>query len=128
MVRFLTVFFLSMIAMTSAFAQSDGDERDTVVVAQKPAHVAAATDPLIGFDVNNDKVVNAVDVVDIVRYTKGSQRSVFNVSKADINNDGKVNLDDASALSDLVAGGELPTSSDKPLQGDAVTDPEGPTP
>lgn len=114
--------------MTSAHAQTEGEGRDSVIVDQKPAKVATATDPLLNYDVNGDKVVNAVDVVDIVRYTKGTKRSVFVVSKADVNGDGKVNIDDASALSDLIAGGELPTSSGSPLQGDAVADPQGPTP
>ena len=114
--------------MTSAYAQPQGEGCDSVVVDQNPAKVAAATDPLLNYDVNGDKVVNAVDVVDIVRYTKGTKRSVFVVSKADVNGDGKVSIEDASSLSDLIAGGELPTASSTPLQGDAVADPQGPTP
>ena len=84
-----------------------------------------ATSPLVIGDVNGDKVVTAVDVVDIVKYTKGSKRSTFNVSQADINSDGKVDLVDAEALSIYITGGVIPTvtNPDTPMSGSSVTNP-----
>ena len=61
-------------------------------------HISTTTSPTVICDVNGDNVVNALDVVDIVKYTKGSPRSVFKVAQADINGDGKVDAADAHAL------------------------------
>lgn len=129
MIKYLIAFSLTLMIAVHVHAQGTGDVRDSVVVENAvPAKAVAAADPLIKFDVNGDNVVNIIDVVDIVRFTRGNARSAFQKSKADVNGDGKVNLDDASSLSDLVTGGELPTSSSPTFRGDTVADPTGPTP
>lgn len=97
--------------------------------------VKAATN--LPYDVNDDKVVDVWDVVDIVKYVNGSPRNEFKVGMADINNDGKVDLDDATLLSKIIVGEELPAGNVNPgegggggdddvIRGDSVVDPVGP--
>lgn len=88
-------------------------------------------------DVNDDKVVDVWDVVDIVKYVNGSPRDEFKVEKADINKDGNVDLEDATLLSKIIVGEELPAGDENPgsggsgndddvMRGDSVQDPVGP--
>ena len=55
-------------------------------------------------DVNSDNEVDVVDVVDIVRYTVGSPAETFVPILADINYNGEVNVGDAVALVNEIAG------------------------
>lgn len=128
---FRMIFLLAMIwAMPfGAFAQdgvSKGDSiaADAVVNPSSKQMKAAAN---AQFDVNGDNVMDLVDVVDIIRYVMKKASTSFNVGKADVNGDGKVDVGDAKALSVLLTGGELPASSNTPeLRGDAVIDPTAP--
>lgn len=108
---FLVVFLTALSAPSMAQADvSEGSDNIT------PNKVSAATS--IVNDVNEDGVVDALDVVDIVKYLRGSKRSVFKVSKADVNRDGVVDYDDAASLSKVIAGLEKPASSDPEEQED----------
>ena len=55
-------------------------------------------------DVNGDEDVDVLDVVDIVRYTIGSPAETFVSILADINANGEVNVGDAVALVNEIAG------------------------
>ena len=55
-------------------------------------------------DVNSDEEVDVLDVVDIVRYTVGSPAETFVPILADINYNGEVNVGDAVALVNEIAG------------------------
>ena len=55
-------------------------------------------------DVNTDKEVNVVDVVDIARFVVGTPSDSFVKVLADLNNDGSVNLSDAVVLINDIAG------------------------
>ena len=55
-------------------------------------------------DVNKDKEVNVVDVVDIARFVVGTPSDSFVKVLADLNNDGSVNLSDAVVLINDIAG------------------------
>ena len=55
-------------------------------------------------DVNSDEEVDVLDVVDIVRYTVGSPAETFVSILADINYNGNVNVGDAVALVNEIAG------------------------
>lgn len=146
--KYLTTFLLSIVCILSAY----GQEADDVLLSENSAvptraKVAATDNAILAFDVNGDGKVNAIDVVDIVKYTRKSQRSVFKVANADVNGDGKVDIEDAKKLSDLITGGEMPASTPttqpeqpetpeettddtdtKPgvISGDSVIDPVGP--
>ena len=102
--------------------------------------MAAATN--VKNDVNNDGLVDALDVVHIVKHVQGQTLSVFKVDKADINNDNVVDFEDATALSKLISGIETPaadepvvTPPDEPvtppasgaIRGDSAKDPTPPT-
>ncbi len=58
----------------------------------------------IGGDVNMDGETDVVDVVDIARYVVGTPAETFVKVLADINNDGVVNIGDAVALVNEIAG------------------------
>ena len=117
MLKIVFVLFLALGTSLAGRAQShatiqDGEstlkhEADTVsrskAAAAAPAH-----------DVNGDGVVNAIDIVDIVKYVKGSPRSVFKKAKADVNGDGVVDIKDAQAMSVDVVGKESPISGNDP--------------
>ena len=88
-------------------------------------------------DVNNDGLVDALDVVHIVKHVQGQTLSGFKVDKADINNDSVVDFEDATALSKLISGIETP-AADEPeepvtppasgvIRGDSAKDPTPPT-
>ena len=126
--KYLTTILLSFIGILSAYGQVDDDvmANDEKTVAG-PAKAAAAESTMLLFDVNGDGVVNAIDVVDIIKYTRGAARSAFNVKKADTNGDGKVNIDDAKALSRLMTGGEMPSwATAEPEKPDQPENPEQP--
>ena len=55
-------------------------------------------------DVNQDGVSNVVDVVDIARYVVGSPAETFHEFLADLNGDDQVNIADAVALVNEIAG------------------------
>ena len=77
-------------------------------------------------DVNGDSKVDIVDVVDLARYLKGTARSVFVKSKADLNGDGKVNKEDLNSLSRLILEDFPPMSQEEeevPLRGDSNASP-----
>lgn len=88
-------------------------------------------------DVNNDGLVDALDVVHIVKHVQGQTISGFKVEKADINNDNVVDFEDATALSKLISGIETPAAEpvvvpqDPPasgvIRGDSAKDPTPPT-
>ncbi len=46
-------------------------------------------------DVNNDKNIDVLDVVDIIRYAKGNPSETFDVFLADLNSDKTIDVDDA---------------------------------
>ena len=96
---------------------------DKVSRDMKP--VLTSTTPTVIGDVNGDNVVNAIDIVDIIKYTKGSPRSVFKVDQADINGDGKVDASDAHALSLSIIGEEIPAVGGEGIQGSSIQDPGG---
>lgn len=55
-------------------------------------------------DVNQDGVSNVVDVVDIARYVVGNPAETFHEFLADLNSDDQVNIADAVALVNEIAG------------------------
>ena len=55
-------------------------------------------------DVNSDEEIDVLDVVDIVRYTVGTPAETFVPILADINANGEVNVGDAVALVNEIAG------------------------
>ena len=87
--------------------------------------VAGTTTPTVIGDVNGDNVVNALDIVDIIKYTKGAPRSVFKVAQADINGDGKVDAADAHALSLYIIGENIPAVGGEEIKGSTIQDPRG---
>lgn len=87
--------------------------------------ISTTTTPTVIGDVNGDNVVNALDIVDIIKYTKGSPRSVFKVAQADINGDGKVDAADAHALSLYIIGEEIPAVGGEEIHGSSIQDPGG---
>lgn len=110
MLRFVLFCVIALVTSVSGRAQSElpiSDDGNTqangVGSVGQPKKAAEAT---IKNDVNNDGVVNAIDVVDIVKYLKGSPRSRFSKSKADVNGDGVVDKKDAEALSANLVGDE----------------------
>lgn len=131
----LTILWAMFIPCLTAYAQDEmGDivgevETDTAIVSPM-AKVASAS--MAELDVNGDGVLNAADIVDIVRYVRGNARAAFLKDKADFNGDGVVDLEDAKMLSVALTGGELPSSSTRPsdnkteMRGDSVINPEGP--
>ena len=89
---------------------------------------------LAQYDLNGDNVLNAIDMVDLIRYLNGKTGSAFQLKKADINADKLVDYEDVKAIAILLTGGELeevsasdsttPTSgSSFTLRGDTVSDP-----
>ena len=87
----------------------------------------------MAIDVNDDGVVNAIDVVDIIKYVRNENpRSVFNKSKADVNGDGVVDIKDAEELSTCISvntnpagdtDDEDPPSDTTVLRGSSLKDP-----
>lgn len=135
MKKFLTILWAMFIPCLIAYAQDEMNdnlgETDNEIASVSPMEKVASAS-LAALDVNGDGVLNAADIVDIVRFTRGNARAAFQKSKADINGDGEVNLEDAKLLSVALTGGELPSSSTKPtenntqMRGDSVINPEGP--
>lgn len=132
MTRFFYLLFLVTFINVPSMAQANMVEEVASEQEATQPKLAAANIPN---DVNNDGVVDVWDVVDIVKYVNGSMRSEFKVEKADINNDGTVNLDDATLLSKIIVGEELPAGNENPqgnndddgvMRGDSVVDPVGP--
>ena len=106
--KYLTTFLLSIVCILSAY----GQEADDVLLSENSAvpakaKVAATDNAILAFDVNGDGKVNAIDVVDIVKYTRKSQRSVFKVANADVNGDGKVDIEDVSKEVNVILGKEI---------------------
>ncbi len=102
MLRIILFCVIALATSISGRAQSElsvQDEESTqanqVDSSGRPKKVATN----LKNDVNNDGVVNAIDVVDIVKYVKGSPRSKFDKSKADVNADGVIDMKDAESLS-----------------------------
>ena len=126
---------MATLSYVPSMAQAQPTTNNTLEQGAKP--VMAATN--LPNDVNEDKVVDVWDVVDIVKYVNGSPRNEFKVEKADINKDGTVDLDDATLLSKIIVGEELPAGDENPggegnenhndddvIRGDSVVDPTGP--
>lgn len=128
--KYLTTLLFLFLCQLSAIGQTADDvvASSAKGIAAAPAKASSTNTALLAYDVNGDGVVNAVDIVDIVKYTRGSARTKFAISKADVNGDGKVNLDDARKLSDMLTGGEIPTSTPEPAELDPEPDPEPTTP
>ena len=138
MTRFLFALWVMLASCLVLHAQDEvvrdvaASQADTTTVAPM---AMAATTTLTAFDVNGDGSVNGADIIDIVKYVNGQARSVFKTSKADINGDGQIDLEDAKVLSIILIGGELPTANyNEPeedtigiLRGDSITNPTGPT-
>jgi hypothetical protein len=133
--KFLTILWAMFIPYLTASAQDEmtdtlGQADSEIASATPRSKVASAS--LAELDVNGDGVLNAGDIVDIVRFTRGNARAVFQKSKADVNGDGEVNLEDAKLLSVALTGGELPSTSTRPtentsvMRGDSVINPAGP--
>lgn len=95
------------------------------VASRDIKHISSTATPTVIGDVNGDNVVNAIDIVDIIKYTKGSPRSVFKVSQADINGDGKVDAADAHTLSLYIIGEDIPAVGGDGIQGSSIQDPGG---
>ena len=55
-------------------------------------------------DANNDGVVNAADIVEVVSYIMGTPSGVFNETAADANGDGTVNAADIVAIVNIIMG------------------------
>lgn len=125
-----------LVSYLPAVAQDEGtvdmvETTDSVVMSgSHMSKVSSAA--LTELDVNGDGVLNVADIVDIVRYVRGSARTAFQKDKADFNGDGVVDLEDARLLSIGLTGGEMPSAATRPsdnptvMRGDSVADPEGP--
>ncbi|MBO7099479.1 MAG: InlB B-repeat-containing protein [Bacteroidaceae bacterium] len=75
------------------------------IPATMPDHDVVVTGAFYPYgDVNVDKKVNVVDVVDIARFVVGTPSDSFVKVLADLNNDGSVNLGDAVVLINDIAG------------------------
>jgi hypothetical protein len=129
-----TLYWLCMVPLCwiPSYAQAQSTTNETSEQGVEKPAMAATNLPN---DVNDDKVVDVWDVVDIVKYVNGSPRSAFKVEKADIDQNGIVDLEDATLLSKIIVGEELPAgntnppgggSGDDELRGDSVVDPVGP--
>ncbi len=114
MLRFILFFILIVTSLTGRAQSSTTTISGKSSMSNTAETVGnarlAATASLVG-DVNGDGKVNAIDVVDIVKYVKGSPRSAFVASKADINEDGVVDLNDAEFLSKVLTGVETPPAA-----------------
>lgn len=80
---------------------------------------------IIGYDlgdVNRDKEINVVDVIDIARYVVGTPSDYFTYLLADINSDDKVNVTDAVSLVNNIAGDVNYVSSAKSMVSSAADD------
>ena len=80
---------------------------------------------IIGYDlgdVNRDKEINVVDVIDIARYVVGTPSDYFTYLLADINSDDKVNVTDAVSLVNNIAGDVNYVSSAKSMVSYAADD------
>lgn len=80
---------------------------------------------IIGYDlgdVNRDKEINVVDVIDIARYVVGTPSDYFTYLLADINSDNKVNVTDAVTLVNNIAGDVNYVSSAKSMVSSAADD------
>ena len=73
-------------------------------------------------DVNSDKEINVVDVIDIARYVVGTPSDYFTYLLADINSDDKVNVTDAVSLVNNIAGDVNYVSSAKSMVSYAADD------
>jgi pectinesterase len=56
-------------------------------------------------DANDDLVVNAADIVEVVNYIMGNPSAAFNFSAADVNGDGSVNAADIVLIVNLILAG-----------------------
>ena len=135
MTKILAFLWAMFIPCLATYAQDEvtnvvGEAPNDSVDVSPMAKAAAAT--LNELDLNGDGILNACDIVEIVRFVKGQPSSKFQKSKADFNSDGVVDLEDAKLLSSALTGGEIPTPTTLPtsnvtvLRGDSVTDPVGP--
>lgn len=150
MTKFLAFLWVILIPSLAGYAQDEmtdnaGEESSDVLLISPMAKAPTAS--LNDLDVNGDGVLNGSDIVDIVLYVNGKARTAFKKERADFNDDGVVDLEDATILSKAMTGGEIPASTAKPdtniepvvdpdidktdsnptvMRGDSVTDPIGP--
>ncbi|MCX6309712.1 MAG: dockerin type I domain-containing protein [Bacteroidia bacterium] len=70
-------------------------------------------------DVNGDKVVNVTDIVNLVAYINGRNPSGFNVTAADLDNNGFLNVADITRMVVIInaSGATLRSSSIEPASG-----------
>ena len=109
MIKSILLTCFMMVCSISSMAQSANSvSLDTTQQGVNGKYRAATA--AIPNDVNNDGLVDALDVVHIVKYVNNKPLTGFKVEKADINNDGKVDLEDANSLSKLVTGIEVPAA------------------
>lgn len=128
-------FWICLVAFSSVSLMTQAQSAANKLPEQEESKPVMAASNL-PYDVNEDKVVDVWDVVDIVKYVNGSPRAEFNAGKADINKDGSIDLDDATLLSKIIVGEELPAgedpgpggtgNDDDVMRGDSVVDPVGP--
>ena len=123
----LTVFLVCVGAMAShAQIIYEGENGDTEAPqVSGPKRALTATVPN---DVNGDGVVNAVDVVDVIKHIKGNSRSAYIGLYGDVNGDGVINQADAEQISQVVSG-TIISAGDDPGTGDnPSTNPDPTTP
>lgn len=73
-------------------------------------------------DVNNDKQVNVIDVIDIARYVAGTPADNFQELAADVNDDGNINIADAVALVNTIAGDVSAAAKPNAFDGETTAD------
>lgn len=150
--KFLAILWVMLIPSLAGYAQGEmtnvAEVNSSDVMLMFPM-AKAPTASLNDLDVNGDGLLNGSDIVDIVLYVNGKARTAFKKERADFNDDGVVDLEDAKILSKAMTGGEIPASTAKPdtntdsdpgtdpgtesignnstvMRGDSVTDPIGP--
>ena len=105
-------------ALTSVAQEANYATPDSVRPSSMSGKTLAAAN--VVNDVNSDGLVDALDVVHIVKYVKGQTLAGFKVGNADINKDGNVDFNDATLLSKLVTGIEMPAGDDPDPKDDPV--------
>ena len=111
---FLTIVKLDIETPLSIVANTFSNRRNATLYVPAGSEEAYRNAPywqefgsIIGFingDVNGDEEVDVVDVVDIARFVVGTPAETFVEILADINRDGSVNIGDAVALVNDIAG------------------------